>query len=230
VSIGTDELIQEGTGTYIKDFVVLVVDGAGVAKSDITISPSVDVLAYYKGFYAVTSGRWVQSITLDENQGYTFNPATSTWVQTGAPLGSISQGKAFPGPNGTLVYRQPSCPNDDVNRNGARDTGEDLNNNQSLDPRKADVSIRAVGSAKTGANGTMVLRMEYPRDYATWVDFEITVQAGGISGTEGRTRYVGTLYGRGNLPALAAVLTNVQVSPAFVFSPYGRSASCQDAR
>ncbi|EHR70024.1 hypothetical protein BurJ1DRAFT_1151 [Burkholderiales bacterium JOSHI_001] len=230
VSIGTDELIQLGTGTYIKDFVVLVVDGAGVAKSDITISPSVDVLAYYKGFYEIASGRWTQRITLDENQGYTFDPVASAWVQTGAPLGTSSQGIGFPGPNNTVVFRQPSCPNDDVNRNGARDTGEDLNNNQSLDPRKADVSIRAVGSTKTAANGTVVLRLEYPRDYATWVDFEITVQAGGISGTEGRTRYVGTLYGRGNLPPQASVLTNVQASPAFVFSPYGRSASCQDAK
>ena len=53
VSIGTDNTVGDGAGglTYIKKFVVLVVDSSGQAKSDVQITPSVDLLSYIKGWY-----------------------------------------------------------------------------------------------------------------------------------------------------------------------------------
>jgi hypothetical protein len=59
VSIGTDNTISDGANglTYIKRFVVLVVDSAGQAKSGVQVTPSVDLTNYYKGFYAVP-GAW----------------------------------------------------------------------------------------------------------------------------------------------------------------------------
>ncbi|MEY2653806.1 MAG: hypothetical protein RLZZ524_834 [Pseudomonadota bacterium] len=57
VSIGTDNTITSGAGglTYVKRFVVMVVDAAGQAKANVRITPSVDLLSYSKGFYVRTS-------------------------------------------------------------------------------------------------------------------------------------------------------------------------------
>jgi hypothetical protein len=247
VSIGTDEVIQLGTGTYIKDFVVMVVDAAGVAKSDIVITPSVDLTAYYKGFWGLRGSRWERAfqsvrdplndndnnvglLTLNSAQGYAVNGAGTGWIQVGSPL-TTGIGVVFP--DGTV--RQPACPNEDINRNGVRDgvsglNGEDYNSSDALEPRKADVSVRTVGNNRTAANGTVIVRLEYPRNLATWVDFVVTVQAAGVSGTEGRARYVGWLYGNGNLPAPADAFNNSEVSPAFLRSPYGVSNTCLDDR
>jgi hypothetical protein len=50
VSIRTNELIKTGAAelTYIKEFVVMVVDAAGQAKPDVLITPSIDLTGYYK--------------------------------------------------------------------------------------------------------------------------------------------------------------------------------------
>jgi hypothetical protein len=145
------------------------------------------------------------------------------------------------------VAVQPVCPNEDVNRNGVRDAtafdpavvapalaarGEDLSWNGDLDPRKADVAIKMVGSSKTDANGLAIVQIEYGRNLATWVDFVITVTASGVSGTESRARFVGNRYGLGNLPAPGTAFTNQNVFPAFGVSPYGvgDNGVCTDAR
>ncbi|MEF7616430.1 hypothetical protein V4F39_21115 [Aquincola sp. MAHUQ-54] len=225
VSIRTNELIKEGPAdlTYIKEFVVMVVDSAGQAKADVQITPSIDLPAYYKGYYQWNGlNRWVQVRTLTTSENYRWNDASRAWE-----LGAATS--------------QPSCPNEDVNRNGVREAGtyvsgqaapalsareEDLNWNGDLDARKSDVAVKMVGSSKTDANGLAIVQIEYGKDLATWVDFVITVTASGISGTEARARYSGLLYGQGNLPAPGEAVTNENAAPAFVISPYGRAAVC----
>ena len=96
LDIGTDELIGLGNITYLKDFVVVVVDAAGRAKADVEITPKLDLPAFYKGFYAWNGETWVRSA---------------------------------PG-----ALRLPGCPNEDVNRNGILETGEDVNGDGKLDP------------------------------------------------------------------------------------------------
>ncbi len=62
VRIGTDNTIDTtGAGglTYIKKFVILVVDSAGQAKSDVQITPSIDLLSYIKGYYE-GPGAWTR--------------------------------------------------------------------------------------------------------------------------------------------------------------------------
>lgn len=58
ISIGTDATISTGAGglTYVKKFVVLVVDSAGNPKSDVQITPSVDLGGYGKGFWLFNAG------------------------------------------------------------------------------------------------------------------------------------------------------------------------------
>lgn len=228
VSIRTNELLKEGAAklTYIKEYVVMVVDSAGQAKADVLITPSVDLPSYYKGYYVWDSGRsvWVQVVRLANTENYQWDATNRRWQTAGTTT-------------------QPHCPQEDVNRNGVREAGrfdasaaapvlasreEDLNWNGELDARKSDVAIKVVGSPKTDANGLAVVQIEYGKDLASWVDYVITVTASGISGTEARARYIGNLYGNGSLPVLADALKDEGVPPAFVNSPYGKASVCTD--
>jgi hypothetical protein len=228
VNIRTNELLKESASklTYIKEFVVMVVDAAGQPKADIVITPSVDLPAYYKGEWSWAGDRWALNTnrSLADTENYQWNSATRQWVR---------------GPTTT----QPSCPQEDANRNGVRESTafvsgaeppalafreEDLNWNGDLDARKSDVAIKMVGSAKTDANGLAIVQIEYGKSLATWVDFVITVTASGISGTEARARFIGTRYGIGNLPYLASDAATEAVAPAWRVSPYGKASVCTD--
>lgn len=231
VNIRTNELIKSGAAelTYIKEYVVMVVDAAGQAKQDVQITPSVDLTGFLKGQFV-----WSES--------------ASAWVRPAQ--GSLANGESYRWngsaweTNPAAAPTQPICPNEDVNRNGVREAGtfapggtppalaarqEDLNWNGDLDPRKSDVAIKMVGSSKTDANGMAILQIEYGRSLASWVDYVITVTASGVSGTEARARFFGNNYGLGNLPYPASAVTNKNVAPAFAVSPYGWSSTCLDA-
>jgi Invasin, domain 3 len=200
VTIGTDELVGLSTGTYTKDFAVVVVDAAGRAKADVEITPSVDLIGFYKGYYVFDTAQdqWVQIVTTQDGP---YSWTGSSWLDDGDPT--------------TLGV----CPNEDANRNGVRETGEDLNGNAELDP--AGVTITNLNSSRTDANGKAIVRMEYIRDRGTWIDFRITITAT-VAGSEGKAVYTGTLYGQGNLPVPGSAVSNENVFPAFGISPYGR--------
>lgn len=195
VTIGTDNTISDGSGglTYVKKFVVLVVDSSGQAKADVQLSTSIDLLDFIKGYYD-GPGNW------NRNSPSTINPV---------PVA------------GAIGFTGPTCPNEDVNRNGVLEivggVSEDTNQNGQLDPRKSDVAISFVGSSVTSSNGTAVLQIEYPKNVATWIDYKILVSASGVSGTEGRASWFG------RLGADAGSFTST-TPPAFVVSPYGISA------
>jgi hypothetical protein len=180
VTLGTNGLIEEGQDelTYIKKFVVLVVDSAGNAMPGVTISPVVDIVRYRKGEYTVALGGWSQGVAA-------------------------------------------TCDNEDDNRNGVLDSGEDVNSNGTLEPRKADVSIRMVDSTTTDASGLAILQIEYPQNVGSWDFVTITVSASGVSGTEGSASYSTWL------PVLADHVNDTDSSPAFQLSPYGFGA-CTD--
>lgn len=179
VTIGTNGSISIGDAglTYIKQYVVQVVDSAGNAMPGVTISPVVDLGFYRKGSYELL-GVWGQVVSA-------------------------------------------TCANEDLNRNGVLDAGEDVNNNGKLEPRKADVSIRMVGSNTTDASGLAIVQIEYPQNVASWDYYTITVTASGVSGTEGRATYSSWLE------VLASAITNTTATPAFRDSPYG-FGSCTD--
>jgi len=185
VSIGTNELIIVNELTYVKKFVVSVVDAAGVAKPDVNLVVSVDLPQYRKGFYVL---------------------AGDTWVKAGGL------------PSGDTAI----CANEDTNRNGVLELGEDMNGNQRLDPGKSDVSVSLL-QTKTRADGTAELQLQYAKSFATWVDAKITVSASGVSGTEGRATYLVA-----PVAADAASIKNKDVAPAYVLSPYGVAASCSN--
>lgn len=184
VTLGTNELISEGddTLTYIKQFVVMVVDSSGAAMSGVTVTPVLDLPAFYKGAYQKGT-QWTRVI-------------------------------------------QDACSNEDVNRNGVLDilngVSEDMNGNGELDPHKSDASVTVVGSKTTSSDGLVVLQLRYPKNVASWVGYTLSVTASGISGTEGHASM------QGILPIPATAVTNINSTPAFVYSPYGVSAGCSN--
>lgn len=181
VSIGTDENIILEDLVYVKRFVIQVNDSSGLAKSDVLVSPLLDLPSYRKGFYSFVVDTWVQTVSAS------------------------------------------TCENEDINRNGILEVYsnggiEDANANARLDPRKADVAVAFEGSNRTNASGQVILRIVYARSFGSWLRFNLTVAASGVSGTEGRATFSGTL------PVPATAL-KAQGSPAFQLSPYGTQTS-----
>ncbi|MBV8037338.1 Ig-like domain-containing protein [Roseateles sp.] len=214
ISIGTDNSITTGASglTFVKKYAVLVVDSAGNPKSDVQITPSVDLGGYGKGYWD-------------------WNIGTKRWERAPA-VGSVGLFAA-------------TCANEDLNRNGVIDAGEDINGNKQLDPRKSDVSITLVGATKTDANGVAVLQLEYTKNVGSWVKYKITVTAAGVLSPPAYyplgepvalpsqafpASIDDYLYTYAWLPVAASDLTTESPPPAFTFSPYGKSSSCTDPK
>jgi hypothetical protein len=192
VTIGTDRKIVLNSArlTYIVRYVVQVVDSAGVAKPDVNIAASVDLPWYLKGRYARVT------TTAPASGGGSVTTGSWDWQVTAV------------------------CPNEDLNRNGVLEAGEDLDGDVRLEPGKSDVAVQLIDT-KTGADGKAVLQIEYPQNFGSWVTARITVSASGVLGTEGRASFLQD-------PVLvpAEAVKDGEVSPPFVVSPYGTNASC----
>lgn len=122
------------------------------------------------------------------------------------------------------VYTLPTAPtfgclNEDVNRNGILDGGEDSNINLILDPGNV-ASVE--NSVILRADGTQVFSIIYPKDRANWVQVRLTAVVS-VSGTE--SREVQTFV----LPGAATDYDDCSIAPPGVTSPYGTSATCFDA-
>lgn len=212
ISIGTDNTIGAGAAglTYIKRYVVLVVDAAGNPKSDVQLSASVDLISYRKGYYLYDAGlkRWVFGSQLEAGTTATFPlTAATTNPNPGTPIPLFTVGVVA------------TCANEDVNRNGSIDGVEDINGNGQLDPRKSDVSIAITGSTKTDTSGTAVLQIEYPKSLGSWVNFRLTVAAAGVLSPPAYYPAPGV---DALLPVLASDLTTESPPPPFELSPYGQ--------
>lgn len=196
VTIGPDDNITETADglRYLVKYVVQVVNASGQAKENVTITPTLDIIGFEKGRFEYDSvdSKWVQLVT-----------STGTYQDLDTP---------------SITY--DGCRNEDLNRNGINDVGEDLDADGVLEPRKSDVAISFVDSGvnKTDATGAVALQITYLKNVALWGRVKIYVK-GAVSGTEG----VGTFTTI--LPAPTTVI-NREATPAFATNPYGNSASC----
>lgn len=103
------------------------------------------------------------------------------------------------------------CLNEDFNRNGSLDAGEDKNGDGKLTPPKADIVVSYLNGRKTGANGRLAVQVEYPQNVATWLIYKLTVSTG-VSGSEGRAeREFRTDYVEGD-----------EKNGSFLTSPYAK--------
>jgi hypothetical protein len=228
VSIGTGGNLSPASNTvtsYAQQFVVQVVNSAGVAMAGVKISPSIDLLAYYKGYYR-PGATWLIG---------GFGNAFPTAYPTGGavPLANLPSSTATAD---WTAGNESYCENEDLNRNGVAETfidgyenastSEDQNGSgsvvpvkQILEPRKADVTVSVVGSDTTDSNGVVTLKIEYPKNVASWVLYNLLVSASGVAGTEGRASF------QARLTVEAAAITNLAADPPFKISPYGIDGS-----
>ena len=165
VTIGSNEFVYTGPDdlTYIRKFVILVVDAAGRAKGNVDVVPSIDLPYYYKGRYVRGAG-WFTGV-FDIVGNPSFQP----------PARCLNEDLNR---NGVL---ETSAPNEDLNLTGA------------VEPRKSDAVVSFIGGSKTRADGTVLVQIEYPKNVATWVEATLLVSATGISGTEGRATWTEVL-------------------------------------
>ncbi|HSV69586.1 MAG TPA: hypothetical protein VLI72_05700 [Methylibium sp.] len=148
-------------------------------------------------------------------------------VTASIDLEQFMKGQLTPGEPWVKVYaggggatdNVSRCPNEDTNRNNALDAGEDADGDGQLEPRKADVVVSYPGGNTTNTDGTVIVQIKYPKNVASWVNFDLKVSAG-VSASEGVAHW------RGTLPFAAADVEDVTVSPPFQFSPYGQQAGC----
>lgn len=112
-----------------------------------------------------------------------------------------------------------TCPNEDVNRNGVLDAGEDTNVNAQLTP--GNVAVAAPGSVTTDASGRASFALQYGEQFAPWVKARISARAS-VAGTESTQSILFSLTGS------SADFTVETTPPAGRNSPFGMSASCTD--
>jgi hypothetical protein len=107
------------------------------------------------------------------------------------------------------------CLNEDINRNGNLDIGEDANGDGRLTPPKADIVVSYLSSRKTGTNGRLIVQAEYPQNVATWLLYKLSVSSN-ASGSEGRAERV----------FLTSFVEGDQKNGSFLTSPYGVTSVC----
>ena len=175
-----------------------------VGTADLTFQRRFVVLVVDASGAAKENVQIKPSIDLDRYYKGTYIRAGGSWVPG-----------YFDALNAPVSAVPAACFNEDINRNGVLEAGEDLNGNGSLEPRKSDVAVSMIGGSLTNAAGIAVVQIEYPKNLGSWARVKILVSATGVSGTEGRATWTEILPVPG--PDLTAT-----TAPAFIYSPYGQ--------
>lgn len=112
------------------------------------------------------------------------------------------------------------CINEDLNRNGLLDPGEDDagtgNDSGTLEPGNV---ISVVSPQSTDADGFALFQMPYAQQFANWVDVRLEAR-GAVAGSEAASRELVTL------PINALELLDTDSVPPGVTSPFGVSGDC----
>jgi hypothetical protein len=109
------------------------------------------------------------------------------------------------------------CLNEDEDGDGILDPGEDLNDNNRLDP--GNLATLSPPSAITGEDGFALFDVLYAQEFGNWVDVRLVAEAR-VTGTEAEeiTRF--------NLPVLSDDLNQEDVRPPGSPSPFGVGTLC----
>ena len=136
------------------------------------------------------------SITLGDNNKLARGTDELTYIKKFDIAVSDAAGNAVPNAQlsavvdlrtyqkGIFVGPRTTCMNEDTNRNGFLDVGEDLDGDGVITPRKADVIVSFVGEKITGKNGRATIQVEYPMNVATWLVYAVKVTTS-VAGSEG---------------------------------------------
>ncbi|MEY4978334.1 MAG: hypothetical protein RLZZ352_604 [Pseudomonadota bacterium] len=176
ISISDNNLLEKGLGniSYIKKFLIQVNDSAGVAVKDAIISASVDITHYGK---SLLWGQTYQVIRIP-NIRYIH----SDYSPSPEPANAIADLQISTSP--PLAGGSIWCLNEDWNRNGFLDQGEDINKDSSIQPRKAEIIVSYVGTNKTNENGQLLLQVSYGQNMGRWLAYTLRVTTS-VAGSEG---------------------------------------------
>ncbi len=111
------------------------------------------------------------------------------------------------------------CENEDANRNGILNVGEDFNFDNRLWPGIPVVVSPA--SVTTGANGFATFKLQYGENYVPWIYGTLTARTS-VSGTESVKTQIYDLEGQ------SSDFTSAANAPAGNVSPFGQSTNCAD--
>lgn len=120
---------------------------------------------------------------------------------------------------GSTSFVGAGCDDEDVDRDGTLDAGEDFNGNGLIDA--GNVALVSPANVQTNADGFVNVRVSYPQEYAYYLQVDLSASTT-VQGTE----YVRT--NRFMLPGSATDFGNLQGSPPGPFSPFGIGAACVD--
>ena len=176
ISISDNNTLQKGLGgiSYLKQFLIQVNDSSGVAVKDAVVSASVDITHFGKGATWDSAYRNVAIPTIrDIHSDFTplpvpLNATPSLQPSTDVPAASESLW----------------CINEDWNRNGFLDTGEDRNSDGVIQPRKAEIVVSYVSGNKTDANGQLLLQVSYGQNMGGWLAYTLRATTN-VAGSEG---------------------------------------------
>jgi hypothetical protein len=113
-----------------------------------------------------------------------------------------------------------TCANEDANRNDILETGEDINGNLRLDPRRP-VNFVFLNGSTTNDVGQVIVEIVYPKSYGSWVSLELSARVT-VGGSESRA----SVFQSQLLVAQPEVTGSG--SPAFATSPFGLQAGCNN--
>lgn len=178
ISIGDDNLLTKGLGNiaYIKQFLIQVNDAAGVAVRDAIVSASVDITHYGKG---IAWGSPYFSVAVPSARD--IHPDYLPTTRPAITIQSLQRSDTPP-----LANQNIWCLNEDWNRNGFLDTGsgEDINSDGSIQPKKAEVIVSYVNGNKTDANGQLLVQVSYGQNMGGWLAYTLRATTG-VAGSEG---------------------------------------------
>lgn len=170
---------------YVQTLVLQVADSANQPVKDAIISSSVDVTHYGKG------GAWAANYNYPSS-GIAPTKAddyTNTLSDTLQPTSSLA--------TGTVTGFNVWCTSEDLNRNGTRDVGDDLDGDSVLEPRSSDVTVSAPAGNKTDSSGQMLLEVQWGQNVGGWLAYTVKVSTNveGSEGTNSRAFTTGVLQG-----------------------------------
>jgi hypothetical protein len=184
ISISDDNKMSKGLGdiAYVKQFLIQVNDSAGVAVKDAIVSASVDITHYGKGTFAGLYPYGATPPTIADESLATALVEPATTPPTTKVITSID---TKPGVlTGFVPYFNIWCANEDKNRNGFIDLGEDINGDRVLQPRKAEIIVSYVSGNRTDASGQMLIQVTYGQNMGTWLAYTLRATTG-VAGSEG---------------------------------------------
>lgn len=204
LSITSENLLSRANGNalYRQRVVVQVGDSAGNAVAGAAISASIDITHYGKGIQF--GSRYPRTVLGSATAVYVVTtPPNITDTYTSGTLGN----NELTNPNPTF---RVWCINEDRNRNGNLDAGEDIDNDGVLEPRRSEVVIIPVGNGVTDANGVAEFFVQWGQDVGTWLAYTVKATAR-VSGSEGTN----------SKPFITDVLQADLPNGTFLVPPYG---------